>query len=75
MGGRGRYLDDIFNERLWRFVKQQPPYLHEINDGFPATRIIDIRVEFNNSKHPQTALDKQTLNNAYFVEPRIRTAA
>ena len=75
MGGRGRYLDDIFNERLWRFVKQQPPYLHEINDGFPTTRVIDIRVEFHNLQHPHTALDQQMHNDAYFGKPSLRTAA
>ena len=28
MDGRGRYLDNIFNERLWRSLKQKAVYLH-----------------------------------------------
>ena len=41
MDGRGRYLDNIFIERLWRSLKQEAVYLHEITDGFQVKRIID----------------------------------
>ena len=41
MDGRGRYLDNIFIERLWRSLKQEAVYLHEITNGFQAKRIID----------------------------------
>jgi putative transposase len=34
MVGRGRYLDNIFIERLWRLLKQEAVYLHEITDSF-----------------------------------------
>ena len=30
MDGRGRYLDNIFIKRLWRSLKQEAVYLHEI---------------------------------------------
>ena len=36
MDGRGRYLDNIFIERLWRSLKQEAIYLEEISDGFQA---------------------------------------
>jgi len=36
MDGRGRYLDNIFIERLWRSLKQEAVYLHELQDGFQA---------------------------------------
>jgi putative transposase len=39
--GRGRYHDNIFIERLWRSLKQEAVYLHQITDGFQAKRIID----------------------------------
>ena len=32
MDGRGRYLDNIFIERLWRSLKQEAVYLHELQD-------------------------------------------
>ncbi len=36
MDGRGRYLDNIFIERLWRSLKQEAVCLHEITNGFQA---------------------------------------
>ena len=40
MDGHGRYLDNIFIERLWRSLKQEAIYLHELQDGFQAQRVI-----------------------------------
>lgn len=31
MDGRGRYLDNIFVERLWRTIKQECIYLNEFS--------------------------------------------
>ena len=75
MDGRGRYLDNIFIERLWRSLKQEAVYLHEINDGFQAKRIIDDWIGFYNSERPHTALDKRTPNAAYFEQSETRKAA
>ena len=75
MDGRGRYLDNIFIERLWRSLKQDAVYLHEINDGFQAKRIIDDWIGFYNSQRPHTALDKRTPDTAYFTQTKIRKAA
>ena len=75
MDGRGRYLDNIFIERLWRSLKQEAVYLHEITDGFQAKRIIDNWIEFYNSERPHTALDKRTPDIAYFGQREIRKAA
>ena len=75
MNGRRRCLDSILIEWPWWSHKQVASYLHEITDGFPAKRGINTRVEFHISKHPHTALDKLTPDDAYFDEPRIRTAA
>ena len=35
MDGRGRYIDNIFIERVWRSLKQEAISLEEIGDGFP----------------------------------------
>ena len=40
MDGRGRFLDNIFIERLWRSLKYEAVYLHEIADGLTARRVI-----------------------------------
>ena len=41
MDGRGRYLDNVFIERLWRSLKYESVYLHELADGFAAQRVIE----------------------------------
>ena len=75
MDGRGRYLDNIFIERLWRSLKQEAVYLHEINDGFKAQRIIDDWIGFYNSDRPHTTLDKRTPDAAYLDQSETRKAA
>ncbi|MGB5864856.1 MAG: IS3 family transposase [Sulfitobacter sp.] len=75
MDGRGRYLDNIFIERLWRSLKQEAVYLHEITDGFQAKRIIDNWIGFYNTERPHTALDKRTPDIAYLGNGETRKAA
>ena len=38
MDGRGRCMDNIFIERLWRSLKYEAVYLHELPDGFAAQK-------------------------------------
>lgn len=73
--GRGRYLDTIFIERLWRSLKQEAVYLHELHDGFQAKRVIDEWLEFYNAERPHTALDKRTPDDAYFEPTQMNQAA
>ena len=44
MDGRGRFLDNIFIERLWRSLKYEAVYLHELRGGLDAEthhRVVD----------------------------------
>ena len=66
MDGRGRFLDKIFIERLWRSLKQEAVYLTEITDGFHAGRVIDGWIAFYNAKRPHSALAKRTPDEAYW---------
>ena len=75
MDGRGRYLDNIFIERLWRSLKQEAVYLHEITDGFQAKWIINTWIGFYNSERHHTAFDKRTPDIAYFGKAEIRKAS
>ena len=72
MDGRGRSLENIFIELLWRSLKQEAVYLHEINDGFQAKRIIDNWIEFYNSDNRYADLDKLTPYIAYFGHTHTR---
>ena len=75
LDGRGRYLDNIFIERLWRSLKQEEVYLHELTDGFVAKRVIDEWITFYNTDRPHTALDKRTPDEAYFDGKAMMKAA
>ena len=66
MDGRGRYLDNIFIERLWRSLKQEAIYLEEITDGFQAQRIVKNWMAFYNTERPHSALEGQTPDDAYW---------
>jgi putative transposase len=46
MDGRGRCMDNIFIERLWRSLKYEAVYLHELTDGFKAERVIAEWIDF-----------------------------
>jgi len=65
MDGRGRYLDNIFIERLWRSLKQEAVYLHELKDGFTARRVIRDWIRFYNHDRPHRAHDGKTPAWAY----------
>jgi putative transposase len=75
MDGRGRYLDNIFIKRLWRSLKQETVYLHELTDGFVAERVISEWITFYNTDRPHTALDKRTPDEAYFDGKELKKAA
>ena len=65
MDGRGRYLDNIFIERLWRSLKQEAIYLEEISDGFQARRVIKNWMEFYNTERPHSCIDPVKLCSCY----------
>ena len=71
MDGRGRCLDNIFIERLWRSLKYEAIYLHEIADGYAARRLIRDWVRFYNLESPHLALDGRTPAEAYRGEPPV----
>ena len=66
MDGRGRYLDNIFIERLWRSLKYEAIYLTEMTDGFKARRVIDDWMAFYNTIRPHSSLDGRTPDEAYW---------
>jgi hypothetical protein len=75
MDGRGRYLDNIFIERLWRSLKQEAIYLEEIGDGFQARSTVKNWITFYNTERPHSALDRQTPDDAYWAGLEEQKAA
>ena len=65
MDGRGRFLDNIFIERLWRLLKYEAVYLYELRDGVEAERIIGSWIDFYNEVRPHSSLGGRTPGEAY----------
>ena len=60
MDGRGRFVDNIFTERLWRTIKYEEVYLHEYSTPREARQSLAGYIEFYNHDRPHQALDYQT---------------
>lgn len=68
MDGRGRALDNIFTERLWRTVKYEEVYLKDYASPREARAGIGDYLEFYNYRRLHQALDYQTPAQIYFQE-------
>jgi putative transposase len=60
MDGRGRCMDNVFVERLWRSVKYEEVYLKAYQNGSEARRGIGTYLAFYNQERPHQALGYQT---------------
>jgi putative transposase len=60
MDGRGRFLDNIFIERLWRSLKHEDIYLKHYADGRETRAGIASWIAFYNSRRPHQALGYKT---------------
>jgi putative transposase len=60
MDGRGRALDNVFVERLWRTVKYEEVYVHEYETPREATQGLRRYFEFSNGQRLHQALAYRT---------------
>jgi len=60
MDGKGRWVDNVFIERLWRSLKYEEVYLHAYDDGKAARDGIERYMRFYNYDRPHQALGYQT---------------
>jgi putative transposase len=75
MDGKGRWVDNVFIERLWRSVKYEHVYLHAHESVSAARAGISKYLEFFNSRRPHSALGGRTPDTAYFTEQTMKEAA
>ena len=66
MDGKGRALDNIFTERLWRTVKYEEVYLHEYATPREARQGLTSYFDFYNAERPHQALAYRTPAQVYF---------
>ena len=71
MDGRGRFLDNIFIERLWRSLKYECIYLHAFLGGRAARQGIGDRIISTNHRRPHAAHGGETPVRVYRERLRL----
>ena len=75
MDGKGRWIDNVFIERLWRSVKYENVYLRAYENGTQLRRGLAEYFDFYNTRRIHQALDYQTPDDVYYGRSQCRLAA
>lgn len=66
MDDKGRCMDNIYAERLWRSLKYEEVYLKSYESVYEAKQSLAAYMEFYNNQRPHQALGYQTPAEVYF---------
>ena len=66
MDGKGRWIDNVFIERLWRSVKYEDVYLYAYEDGRELKAGLTRYFEFYNRRRLHQSHDYQTPDEIYY---------
>lgn len=72
MDGKGRALDNVFVERLWRSVKYEKIYLYEFNTVSEVEQAIGEYFEFYNHERPHQGIEKRYPADLYYANSRSK---
>ena len=75
MDGRGRWMDNVFIERLWRSLKYECIYLHSFETGSELRAGLTRWIGYYNGQRPHSALAGRTPDEAYGITDTTRLAA
>jgi putative transposase len=75
MDGKGRWVDNVFVERLWRSVKYEDVYLHAYESVRELKTALASYFEFYNVRRPHQSLAYRTPDEMYFGTNAIKKAA
>jgi putative transposase len=75
MDGKGRAMDNIFIERLWRSVKYEEVYLKEYRSVKQLRKAMDEYFDFYNNERPHQSFDGRTPAEIYFGGAKMARAA
>lgn len=75
MDGKGRWVDNVFVERLWRSVKYEEVYLNAYDTVDQAKQALSRYFKFYNTKRRHQSLSKRTPDSVYYDQPVDRMAA
>ena len=68
MDGKGRALDNVFVERLWRSVKYENIYLMDYRNGLQLHQGLEKYFDFYNQQRPHQSLNSSTPREVYLGE-------
>ncbi len=72
MDGKGRAMDNIFIERLWRSVKYEEIYVNEFKSVEQLRKALKKYFDFYNHERPHQSFDGQTPAEVYYGENQLR---
>ena len=75
MDGKGRWVDNVFVERLWRSVKYEEVYLNAYGSVAEANQRLGVYFDFYNRIRPHQGLERLTPDTAFFGEQPLKAAA
>ena len=65
MDGRGRWMDNVFIERLWRSLKYECVFLNAFETGGEARAGIGSWIDYYNRRRPHSTFDGRTPDEVY----------
>ena len=68
MDGRGRWMDNVFIERLWRSLKYECVFLNAFETGSEARAGIGHWIGYYNADRPHSALNGMVPNEVYAMQ-------
>jgi len=75
MDGRGRWMDNVFIERLWRSLKYECIYLHAFETGTDLRAGLALWIGYYNARRPHSTLAGRTPDEAYRATGTMKLAA
>ena len=66
MDGKGRWMDNVFIERLWRSLKYECVYLHAFETGLALRAGLGQWISHYNTRRPHSTLAGRTPDEAYY---------
>jgi putative transposase len=75
MDGRGRWMDNVFIERLWRSLKYECIYLHAFETGSELRAGLTWWISYYNARRPHSMLTGRTPDEAYRATGTEKLAA
>jgi len=75
MDGKGRWVDNVFVERLWRSVKYEDVYLRAYETPAALRAGLTGNFAFYNTERRHQSLNRQTPDAVYWASPMAKKAA